>query len=185
MRSARRCPSRISINRDYAAKPHRDSRNEGPSVVAALGNFTGGELQCWHSDPGHGPIARAARGPSRIYQPKNKAVLFNGNALHAVQPFQGNRFSIVLFTCQRYATIPQELRDQAYHSAGPPMKLPTSSNTCIPHVSPTTSLPAAAPFTCSISTTYVLQRPLLTRLLSELISVHVKTAEGTRCHYMP
>ena len=57
--------TRISINRDYAAKPHRDSRNEGPSIATALGDFNDGQLQYWYRDLGSGPTGHALRTASQ------------------------------------------------------------------------------------------------------------------------
>ena len=36
--------SSMSVNLDYAARPHRDSSDFGPQVIRALGAFTGGKL---------------------------------------------------------------------------------------------------------------------------------------------
>mgnify|MGYP006893461262 CR=1 FL=1 len=42
----------MSLNKGYAAKLHRDGRNEGPSVGASIGDFKGGMLMYWPSDDG-------------------------------------------------------------------------------------------------------------------------------------
>merc|ERR1719223_2158084 len=43
----------ICLNKNYAAKRHRDKNNVGLSVVKSLGDFTGGRLRYWSRDPGN------------------------------------------------------------------------------------------------------------------------------------
>ena len=37
----------ITMNKRYAARLHRDSRNDGPSIGNAVGKFSGGKLLYW------------------------------------------------------------------------------------------------------------------------------------------
>ena len=42
----------ITMNKRYAARLHRDSRNDGPSIGNAVGKFSGGKLLYWQRDDG-------------------------------------------------------------------------------------------------------------------------------------
>ena len=46
----------INVNRGYAAKLHRYGNNEGPSFIAAFGDFTGGELNYWGDEIGRAHV---------------------------------------------------------------------------------------------------------------------------------
>ncbi len=63
------------------SKWHQDTGNVGLSMILALGKFTGGEfLQGTHS-----------------YDISGSALVFDGKKAHASNPFQGIRYSLVLF----------------------------------------------------------------------------------------
>ena len=47
----------ISANMNLAARPHRDAKNEGPSIVQAFGGFEGGQLRYWPGDDGNMEIS--------------------------------------------------------------------------------------------------------------------------------
>jgi hypothetical protein len=73
----------ITLNYNYAAKPHRDSSHvDGLARIIALGDFTGGELHV----EGKGALSV-----------KNRWVDFDGRLLHSVAPFEGERYSLVFF----------------------------------------------------------------------------------------
>merc|ERR1712187_808577 len=40
----------INVNKNYAGKRHRDCNNWGPSIIKAIGNFTGGNLNYYPND---------------------------------------------------------------------------------------------------------------------------------------
>merc|ERR1712117_416354 len=102
----------LNLNKNYAAKLHRDGNNFGPSMIAAFGDFTGGELNYYPDDDGKGE-------PDKLLKDKHKTesfdlgkglALFNGNSAHSVNPFKGNRFSIVFSTLGCHAKMKQEDR---------------------------------------------------------------------------
>ena len=62
----------ISLNKNYAAKKHKDGNNLGDSRVIGLGKFTGGQLIVEEN------------GKQNIKDIKNKWVKFNGNNFHEV-----------------------------------------------------------------------------------------------------
>jgi len=98
----------ININHNYAGRRHRDNGNEGPSAIKALGAFTGGKLNYFPKD-----FKRPARGDVDLLDPKEsialdiskKMTFFCGNNAHGVQPFQGDRFSLVFFTTSKFWKI--------------------------------------------------------------------------------
>jgi len=97
----------MNVNCNYAAALHRDAGNFGPSFIRAFGDFTGGELNYWPEDEG-GPLTNAGITKAKRAQfnlSKNMA-LFNGNNAHSVEPFKGQRYSIVWFTIGSHPQIP-------------------------------------------------------------------------------
>jgi len=108
----------INVNADYAAALHRDSNNEGPSLIKAFGEFTGGELNYWPDDDKYANAlddCKAAYCTTTDIQ--KKLVLFDGNRGHSVQDFEGQRFSIVFFTVSKYARANAGMR-QALENLG-------------------------------------------------------------------
>ena len=83
----------ICLNKNYAAKPHKDKGNLGPSAIIALGSFRKGRLLYWDSQDDN----------SQKIDIRNNMILFNGNRTHAVEPYIGKeRYSIVFFTVQDF-----------------------------------------------------------------------------------
>ena len=75
------------INRNFQCKMHRDRVNEGESVIVALGEYTGGELIIEHD------------GKRQLFDLNRKFLRFDGAYyLHGTRPFQGQRYSIVMYT---------------------------------------------------------------------------------------
>lgn len=99
----------ININRGYAGKLHRDANNFGPSMIRALGKFTGGELNYWPSDPKRGPLEALSPKPDLSVDISKNLLMFDGNRGHSVNNFRGERFSLVFFTAReaRKATAEQ------------------------------------------------------------------------------
>ena len=90
----------LTLNKGYAAAPHRDKGNYGPSVAAALGQHSGGRLAVWRQDDGVSDIAVAAKSASTLLDTTERPQVFDGNQLHSVEPFAGERFSMIFFTCK-------------------------------------------------------------------------------------
>lgn len=118
----------IQLNYNYASRPHVDKGNLGNSYIVGLGDYSGGEL--WvHDDTGPEQyvvegqedvsafyrVGSAFRG--RQLQVHNIWTTFDGNKLHFTLPFQGERYSIIFFTCDRYADAAAPVRE-ALHGAG-------------------------------------------------------------------
>ena len=88
----------ITINYNYAAKPHRDSSHIGGYArIIALGDFTGGDLEVEH------------RG---VLPVRNSWLDFDGRALHSTTPFKGERYSLVYFAHEVALTIPKTISTQ-------------------------------------------------------------------------
>jgi len=78
--------SQIQINKNYTIPKHKDSTNVGISTLCCFGDYTGG-MTCIDHD---GIIIKA---DARL-----KPITFNGSELeHWVEPFEGNRYSLVFF----------------------------------------------------------------------------------------
>jgi hypothetical protein len=91
----------MSVNKGYAARLHRDARNEGPSIALAAGAFTGGGLKYWPSDDGHMDLETLRPTPHVLLDTRGMPRVFDGNLGHEVEHFTGERFSVILFTCPK------------------------------------------------------------------------------------
>eukprot|EP00928_Gymnodinium_smaydae_P032155 TRINITY_DN23361_c0_g2_i1.p1 TRINITY_DN23361_c0_g2~~TRINITY_DN23361_c0_g2_i1.p1 ORF type:complete len:601 (-),score=124.85 TRINITY_DN23361_c0_g2_i1:158-1870(-) len=88
----------VNVNFDYAARAHRDARNAGPSMLRALGRFTGGRLEYYPDDDGSLPPGELPEAGRKRFDAAAAFRLFDGNRTHAVEPFEGERFSVVFYT---------------------------------------------------------------------------------------
>jgi hypothetical protein len=80
----------ITLNQNYAAAPHRDKGNHGLSYLVAFGDYRGGELVIHEGDC------------SGTHDIQYKPVLFPGSELlHSVRPFEGERYSLVIYRAGR------------------------------------------------------------------------------------
>mmetsp|Transcript_9396 Transcript_9396/g.32440 ORF Transcript_9396/g.32440 Transcript_9396/m.32440 type:complete len:631 (-) Transcript_9396:109-2001(-) len=83
--------SSIQVNCNYAARPHVDANNLGPSYIISLGDHVGGALRT------------ADRGVLDCYESWR---LFDGSCTHSTELYSGDeRFSFVLFTPNAYNTL--------------------------------------------------------------------------------
>jgi len=113
----------IQVNVDYAARPHTDRNNLGKSLIVGLGRYTGGRL--WvHDDHGKESLTLQEDLPQEALYRKgvsfqgtahdirDRWLVFDGNRLHGTQPFKGRRYSLVYFTCDRYADTPEFVQEE-------------------------------------------------------------------------
>jgi len=104
----------ININKNYAARLHRDSNNIGPSIIKAFGDFEEGRLNYWPEDD-HGlhleDVPKIAR-DKKTLDISTGTLLFDGSRAHAVDEFKGERYSVVFFSCARFWKAPAVLRKQ-------------------------------------------------------------------------
>ena len=79
--------TQVQMNYNFPCPPHFDSKNVGESVLCAFGDYTGG-LTCVEKENNN--IIK--------YDPQASPVFFNGSKYkHYVEPFKGNRYSLVFF----------------------------------------------------------------------------------------
>jgi len=84
----------ITVNQNYKADAHRDKGNVGQSYLVAFGDYTGGELEI-HEGPLKG-----------LHDVRTPVVTDFSRVLHSVRPFQGNRYSLVYYTCKNSEGLP-------------------------------------------------------------------------------
>jgi len=102
----------LNLNKNYAAKRHRDGNNFGPSMIKAFGDYKQGELNVFPSDD------RAVSDLDKLPQSdrvtldiKKNLVMFNGNSAHEVNDYSdGDRYSIVYFTIGCHSKMTDECR---------------------------------------------------------------------------
>lgn len=112
----------IQVNATYASRPLVDNDHLGSSLIVGLGDYEGGEL--WvHDDDGdveftlrEGIKSQFDYHAGTTWRGRNQDIRgklcnFNGKTLHYTLPFTGTRFSLVYYTCNRYAKAPEEARD--------------------------------------------------------------------------
>jgi len=100
----------VCINRDYAAKRHRDSNNMGVSVVRAFGNFAGGRLRYFPEDTGGGNVEDLDSSKSVVLDVKHRSVVVDSTKAHEVEPFKGRRYSLVYFTIPSWYKCSEEAK---------------------------------------------------------------------------
>lgn len=102
----------ISLNKNYAGRLHRDGGNIGPSIGVAAGPYTGGGLRFWAGDSRKGTRSDpelVRKEPSLLLNIK-KGVVFDGNCAHEVEPFTGERYSLIFFTVKKYKKASDEVK---------------------------------------------------------------------------
>ena len=72
------------------------------SFAKALGNFVGGQLTYWPSDNGECSLRDLREAESATFDTRRQVVIFDGCRCHCVQPFTGERYSLVFFTTADY-----------------------------------------------------------------------------------
>lgn len=95
------CPAHrwncCQVNKNYECAEHVDKHNDGPSVMIALGEYTGGRLRLTET--------------GEELDAKDRFVHFDGRRPHMTTPFEGERFTLVFFpTCIHHGTRPPSLR---------------------------------------------------------------------------
>lgn len=102
----------VNINFDYAGRLHRDKRNVGPSLLRALGDFSGGKLLYYPEDDRSLPLDALPAKGNVVLDAAKDFQLFDGNRAHAVEPFAGERFSLVFFTCGGYHKVATSIKNR-------------------------------------------------------------------------
>merc|ERR1712032_639084 len=94
----------INLNCNYNGCRHRDQNNEGPSIIRAFGKFKGGKLRYWSKDTKkpHPQLDTLKMKEATAFDLAKNTVVFDGNRAHEVDPFEGERYSVVFFTAGGY-----------------------------------------------------------------------------------
>jgi len=107
----------ICINKNYQARAHKDRGNMGPSAIMGVGDYKGGALLTWNA--GDEEIQK--------HSIRNSVLLFDGNCLHAVEPYDGKeRYSLVFFTLRGFERASRKEQGQLADILGAP--LPSASS---------------------------------------------------------
>ena len=70
----------------------------GVTLGAAFGDFTGGRLRCWRHDDGVQPLVACIDDHAELLDLRFPKV-FHGGRVHEVEAFEGERYSVIYFTC--------------------------------------------------------------------------------------
>ena len=98
----------ISLNYNYAARLHRDGNNAGVSLTRSVGSFKGGELSYWPNDNKTSPLEQLREKDSVRIDTRANYALFDGCRGHRVEPFTGERYSLVFFSLNVWERGPKD-----------------------------------------------------------------------------
>jgi len=116
----------ININKNYAGKRHRDGNNVGPSIIKAVGKFTGGNLNYYPNDDRALELEDLPASDRVSINLQRDWALFDGRRAHEVDPFKGDRISLVYFTCPRNDRVDAKTK-AAMVKCGFPLPTPKST----------------------------------------------------------
>jgi len=108
----------VNVNFEYAARLHRDTRNAGPSIIRTLGEFTGGRLLYYPQDDRSLGLDELPRSERRPIDASRRWELFDGLRAHEVEDFEGERFSVILFSASSHASAKAPLRQSLRERGG-------------------------------------------------------------------
>ena len=98
-------PFTTLLFKNYAGRRHRDTGNIGTAVGLAIGPFTGGKLRYCSGESQEGVRSahvEAVRDESGNGLNFRRGGVFDGNSGHEVEPFRGERYSLIFFTVEKY-----------------------------------------------------------------------------------
>jgi hypothetical protein len=82
----------ITVNKNVEALPHRDTNNNGISLIIGFGEYCGGGLFVEEND-----------GNFKLHDINNKPLYFNGsNQTHYTEPFEGTRWTIIYYKIKKH-----------------------------------------------------------------------------------
>lgn len=84
----------ITLNQNYAASKHRDKGNVGLSYLVAFGTYTGGALTIHEGDL------------AGTHDVKTPLITDFSKVFHSVEPFEGQRYSLVFYTAKKSEGLP-------------------------------------------------------------------------------
>ena len=104
--------SSISITQNAAVRPHRDAHNVCLNYCIALGKFKGGDL--WVEDPEgtiHKKLKSGAHVAGKVMKHQGRLNVFDPKKYHAVEKYEGERWSITAFTTRSSQGLSQGQQD--------------------------------------------------------------------------
>ena len=90
--------SSAQVNLNFPGQPHRDRNDTNHQWCCSLGDFTGGRL-CWQE-------RSAAEVKEYRRVTRSTWTKVDGRHLHWVEPYEGVRYSLVLFCCTDHPALP-------------------------------------------------------------------------------
>ena len=98
----------LTINSNFSARIHRGRNNFGLSLITAIGNYNGGNLLYWEDDDHKMSLDEVSKHEPHVVDLKDQVFLMNGQCAHAVEAFEGTRYSIILYTSSKYQKLSGE-----------------------------------------------------------------------------
>lgn len=109
----------ININKNYAGRLHRDASNVGPSIIKAFGEFTGGKLNYWpNDDKSLTEVESLPKSDAVKADLQENIAMFDGRRGHCVDPFKGERYTLVYFTAPRNDRAPAHKKSAMVKDCG-------------------------------------------------------------------
>ena len=110
------CAPRTSIainrgNQGGRVSCHRDLHNHGRNQCIALGAFEGGKI--WLADPSGSVVREVAPGvhaPGEVHRHRQRMLDFDARLYHEVEPWKGERWSIVAFQTRNAPSLCEQER---------------------------------------------------------------------------
>ena len=73
----------------FASRRHRDTGNEGPSAITAVGQYKGGRLRYWEEDQGKAAIESLPEDEAKILELKDRVHIIDGHRAYGVEDYEG------------------------------------------------------------------------------------------------
>mmetsp|Transcript_124233 Transcript_124233/g.247551 ORF Transcript_124233/g.247551 Transcript_124233/m.247551 type:complete len:510 (+) Transcript_124233:70-1599(+) len=104
----------IHLNHGFAARRHRAENQAAPTLIRAVGDFsTGGRLRYWQDDDrAVDAVDRLPDGAAEELDVHAAPIIIDGCRAHEVEAFEGERFSLVFFTQDKFTKTPADLKEQ-------------------------------------------------------------------------
>jgi len=64
-------------------------------MVLAIGNYTGRVFMYWENDNGEMPLEELSKYEPKVLDTREQPEIINGKCAHAIEAFEGTRYSIV------------------------------------------------------------------------------------------
>ena len=92
------------LNNSWAIRIHRDEGNSGISYAVGLGKFRWGRLRTWPTAPDHIQFQELEMAEMTAIPTHKQMCVFDGRKPHGTEYVEGQRSSIIAFTCKSWAS---------------------------------------------------------------------------------